>query len=99
MKNVIDWCTRPYGTSVWPGKPAAIAGTSAGSLATAVAQAHLRGVLASLGLVLMGRPEAHIVFKQGLIDDDGAVADESTRKLLAGYIDAFAAWIDRVGGR
>src|SRR5512138_2441579 len=28
LKNVIDWVSRPYGTSKWAGKPAAIVGTS-----------------------------------------------------------------------
>src|SRR4051812_79683 len=28
LKNAIDWASRPFGASVWAGKPAAIAGAS-----------------------------------------------------------------------
>ena len=48
LKNAIDWGTRPWGKSSWPGKPAAIIGTSGGAVSTAVAQQHLRAVLAGL---------------------------------------------------
>src|SRR5262249_3459800 len=48
LKNVIDWLSRPYGKSLWAGKPAAIAGASVGTIATAVAQAHLRAMLGYL---------------------------------------------------
>jgi chromate reductase len=37
MKNVIDWGTRPYGTSVWLNKPGATIGTSQGNVGTAAA--------------------------------------------------------------
>lgn len=99
MKNTIDWGTRPYGASVWLGKPAATIGTSGGSIGTAVAQAHLRSVLASVGMALMGRPEAHIVHKEEAMDEAGQVHDEALAKVLAAYVDALAQWIDRVGPR
>jgi chromate reductase len=37
LKNVIDWVSRPYGTSQWAGKPAAILGATPGQVGTAVA--------------------------------------------------------------
>ncbi len=64
---------------------------------TAAAQAHLRSVLASLGVALMGRPEAYIVFKEGLLDEAGNVTDESLAKVLATYVDALARWLARIG--
>jgi len=97
MKNVIDWGTRPYGTSVWLDKPAATIGTSQGTVGTAAAQTHLRSVLASLGVALMGRPEAYIVFKENLMDETGHVADEALAKVLTAYIDALSKWLVRVG--
>lgn len=96
MKNVIDWGTRPYGTSVWLDKPGATIGTSAGAIGTAAAQQHLRSILASLGIALMGRPEAYVVFKESLIDEAGNVNDETMRAFLANYVDAFTKWIARV---
>jgi chromate reductase, NAD(P)H dehydrogenase (quinone) len=92
-KNAIDWGTRPAGKNSWAGKPAAIVGTSPGAIGTAVAQAHLRGVLVGCGLALMGQPEVSLQTKPGLIADDFSVTDEKTRAYLAGFIAKFAAHI------
>jgi chromate reductase, NAD(P)H dehydrogenase (quinone) len=54
LKNAIDWGARPYGKSVWANKPAFIAGTSPGAIGTALAQQHLRSVMTSLGMLLLG---------------------------------------------
>jgi chromate reductase len=96
LKNAVDWGTRPWGKNNWAGKPIAIAGTSPGALGAAMAQAHLRQVLgASLGGYLFGG-EVYITFKQGLIDDQHNVADESTKKFLQGFVDGFAAFVSRL---
>ncbi len=94
LKNAIDWGARPCGKTSWPGKPAAVTGTSGGAISTAVAQQHLRAVLANQGLHLMGG-EAYIQFKPELIDAQGAVADENVRKFLKSFIDQFAAFAGR----
>jgi chromate reductase, NAD(P)H dehydrogenase (quinone) len=94
LKNAIDWGARPYGQNSWNGKPAAITGTSPGALGTAVAQQHLRQVLGNLGVLVMGG-EAYVAFRPGLIDADGAMADESTRKFLQSFVDQFAALVAR----
>ena len=99
LKNVIDWGTRPYGTSVWLDKPGAVIGTSSGAVGTAAAQSHLRSVLTSLGIALMGRPEAYVVFKDTLMDGSDTVTDEALRKQLAFYVDAFSGWIARVSSQ
>src|SRR5215510_14907296 len=46
LKNALDNASRPYGQSAWAGKPAGIIGCSIGAISTAVAQGHLRTVLA-----------------------------------------------------
>ncbi len=96
LKNAIDWGARPYGQNSWNGKPAAITGTSPGAIGTAIAQQHLRQVLGNLGVLIMGG-EAYVSFKPGLIDGDGAVTDESTRKFLQGFVDQFATLVARFG--
>ncbi len=45
LKNAIDWGARPFGKSVWPGKPGFITGTSPGAVGTALAQPNLRTVM------------------------------------------------------
>jgi chromate reductase, NAD(P)H dehydrogenase (quinone) len=97
LKNAIDWASRPYGKNSFNLKPTAGIGTSGGAIGTAVAQQHLRSILAYLNVVLMGQPEAYIQFKQGLVDDQHNVTDESVRKFLQSYVDTFAAWVDRYG--
>lgn len=92
-KNAIDWGTRPPGKNSWAGKPGAVVGTSPGAVGTAVAQAHLRSVLVSCGMVLMGQPEIYLQTKPGLIADDFTVTDEKTRAFLARFIAEFAAHI------
>lgn len=95
LKNAIDWASRPYGKSSWAGKPAAVCGTSPGAIGTAVAQAHLKGILAGyLDMPLLGQPEMYIVYKEENFDADYNVTNESTKKFLQGFIDKFADWID-----
>jgi len=94
LKNAIDWGARPYGQNSWNHKPAAITGTSPGAIGTAIAQQHLRQVLGNLGVLVMGG-EAYVSFKPGLIDAGGAIADESTRKFLQGFVDQFATLVAR----
>ncbi|MGH6725500.1 MAG: NADPH-dependent FMN reductase [Pseudolabrys sp.] len=94
LKNAIDWGARPYGKTSWPGKPAAIIGTSGGAISTAIAQQHLRAVLGNQGLHLMGG-EAYIQFKPELIDAQGNVSDENVRKFLKAFIDNFAGFAAR----
>jgi chromate reductase len=96
LKNAFDWGSRPRGQNVWVGKVAALIGTSRGSIGTAVAQQHLRTILAGHFVALLGNPEAYIVFSDGLIDDEGNIAKEDTRKFLQGFVDRFARLIAAV---
>jgi chromate reductase len=95
LKNAVDWGARPYGKNAWAGKPAFITGTSAGAIGTALAQQHLRSVMTGLGMILLGG-EAYITFKPNLIDDQGNIGDDSTRKFLQGFADRFAALVGRL---
>jgi chromate reductase, NAD(P)H dehydrogenase (quinone) len=99
LKNAIDWGGRPYGQNSWAGKPAAITGTSPGAIATALAQQHLRQLLGSFLGVLVMPGEAYITFKPGLVDDDGNIADDSTRAFLQAFVDQFAALVARLSVR
>ncbi len=98
LKNAIDWGARPYGKSVWPGKPGFITGTSGGAIGTALAQQHLRSVMLGLGMTLLGG-EAYISNKQGLIDDQGNISDESVQKFLQGFVDRFATLVQKLSGK
>ena len=98
LKNAVDWGARPFGTSVWPGKPGFITGTTGGAIGTALVQAHLRTVMLGLGMTLLGG-EAYITNKQDLIDDQGNITDENTKKFLQGFIDRFATLVEKLSGK
>jgi chromate reductase len=96
LKNAIDWASRPYGTNAFTRKPSAVIGTSPGKIGTAVAQQHLRSILAFCNSPLMNSIEAYIQFEDGLINEDGLVAKESTRAFLQNYMAEFHGFIARV---
>lgn len=92
LKNAIDHASRPYGQSAFTGKPAGIIGASIGTIGTAMAQQHLRNILAYLDVPTLGQPEAFIHATPGLFDADGGIGPDS-RQFLQDWMDAFAAWI------
>jgi chromate reductase, NAD(P)H dehydrogenase (quinone) len=96
LKNAIDWASRPWGKNSFTRKPSAIIGTSPGKIGTAVAQAHLRSIMAFCNSPLMNSIEAYIQFENGLITDEGEVTNESTRKFLQGFMTEFHGFIGRV---
>ena len=92
LKNAIDHGSRPYGQSVWAGKPAGVLGTSPGATGTAMAQQHLRNILATLDMPTMGQPEAFIQAREGLFDESGNIG-EGSRKFLQNWMDHYVAWV------
>ena len=97
LKNAIDWASRPYGTNAFAGKPAAVCGTSPGAIGTACSQQHLKPVFNYLDIILMGQPELYLHFKEGLIDDEGHIDNDGTRKFLQGFVNKFATWVEYHG--
>jgi chromate reductase len=95
LKNAIDWGARPWGKNSWAGKVAAVTGTSQGAISTALAQQHLRQILAAQGVVLSGG-EAYLQFKPDLIDANDVVTDEGTRKFLKSFLDPFAVLVGKL---
>jgi chromate reductase, NAD(P)H dehydrogenase (quinone) len=92
LKNALDHASRPYGQNAWAGKPAGVLGASVGATGTAVAQQHLRNVLAYLDVPTLGQPEAFIQVKEGLFDNDGNIGEQS-RKFLQGWMNTYVAWV------
>ncbi len=94
LKNAIDHASRPYGQSAWAGKPAGVLGASVGTIGTAVAQQHLRTILAYLDMPTLGQPEAFIHAKEGLFDQAGNIGADS-RAFLQGWMDRYVAWVKK----
>lgn len=94
LKNAIDHASRPYGESVWKDKPAGILGASIGAIGTAMAQQHLRNMLAYLDVPTLGQPEAFIHVNDSLFDDSGSIGPDS-KDFLQGWMDQYVAWVKR----
>ena len=95
LKNAIDVGSRPYGKSVWSGKPAAVISASTGELGGFGANHHLRQSLVFLDMPCLQQPEIYVSAADKLFDASESLNDEDTRALLVKFASAFAAWIDR----
>ena len=94
LKNAIDHASRPYGHSAWGGKPAGILGISIGPIGTALAQQHLRSILACLNVPTLGQPEAYIQMKDDLFDKEGNL-EPSTRQFLQNWMNQYESWVKK----
>ncbi|GHU82701.1 NADPH-dependent FMN reductase [Clostridia bacterium] len=95
LKNALDIGSRPYGQSVWDGKPGGVISVSPGKLGGFGANHGLRQAVVFLNIFMMPQPEAYIGGVANILGADGTVADAGTRDFLRAYTDAFAAWIGK----
>ncbi|WP_297451163.1 NAD(P)H-dependent oxidoreductase [Ferrovum sp.] len=93
LKNALDVGSRPYGKSAWSGKPTAVVSASPGVIGGFGANHHLRQSLVFLNAPAMAQPEAYIGGADKLFDADGKLTNDSTRKFLQDFMQAYAAWI------
>jgi chromate reductase len=93
LKNAIDQASRPYGQSAWAGKPAGILSASVGASGAAMAQQHLRNILAYLDMPVLAQPEVFIHVKNGLFDESGNIVNPDTQTFLQGWMDRYADWV------
>lgn len=94
LKNAIDHASRPYGQSVWGGKPAGVLGVSIGAIGTALAQQHLRNTLAYLDVPTLGQPEVFLQAKEGLFNADDSIGADS-RDFLQDWMNRYMAWVKK----
>src|ERR1700704_6377058 len=78
LKNALDVGSRPYGSSVWDGKPGAVVSSSPGAIGGFGANHHLRQSLVFLNVPAMQQPEAYLSHVDKLFDEQGKVASEGT---------------------
>ena len=95
LKNAIDVGSRPYGKSVWSGKPGGVISVSPGAIGAFGANHHLRQSLVFLNVPAMQQPEAYIGGVDKMFDAGGKLTNDSTREFLGKFATAFAGWIDR----
>jgi chromate reductase, NAD(P)H dehydrogenase (quinone) len=94
LKNAIDVGSRPYGHSVWNGKPGAVVTDSPGAIGGFGANHHLRQSLVFLNVPTMQMPEAYIGGAGSLFDDSGQLQKDEVREFLRKFMAAYADWVE-----
>ena len=96
LKNAIDVGSRPYGSSVWSGKPGAVISVSPGAIGAFGANHHLRQMMVFLDILPMQQPEAYVGNAAKLFAEDGSIAVPESREFMQKFLAAFSAWIERL---
>jgi chromate reductase, NAD(P)H dehydrogenase (quinone) len=94
LKNAIDVGSRPYGQSVWSGKPCAVISVSPGALGAFGANHHIRQSFVFLDMPAMQQPELYIGNAASLFDAERKLINDSTRQLLEKFITRFEKWVE-----
>jgi len=111
LKNAFDWMSRPEGAggntapdglkptprNPFQDKPCGLLGASVGLAGTSRAQLALRHSLQGNGAATMPQPEVFVTFARDKFDGMGDLTDETTRGVMTRFMEAFAAWVARVG--
>lgn len=95
LKNAIDVGSRPYGQSIWDGKPCAIVSVSPGAMGGFGANHHLRQALVFLNMPTMQQPEAYIGNAKKIFDDHDQIKDELIHQLMQVFMNSFIIWINK----
>ena len=99
LKNAIDWVSRMK-DQPFKDKPVALQSASPALLGGSRMQYHLRQSLTSVDALLFGRPEVIVTFAKDKFDEKTLeLKDEPTRNIVKQQLEAFAKFIDRVGGK
>lgn len=93
LKNALDVGSRPYGQSVWDGKPGAIVSVSPGGMGAFGANHHLRQSMVFLNVPMLQQPEAYISGAGKIFDDKGKIAVDSTRDLMKKFMTAYSEFV------
>lgn len=93
IKNALDVGSRPYGQSMWDGKPGAVISVSQGALGGFGANHHLRQTFVFLNIMIMQQPEAYIGNAGTLFDANGNLINDSTKNLLQKFLESYSQWV------
>ena len=96
LKNAIDVGSRPYGKSIWNGKPGAVISASPGAMGGFGANQHLRQTFVFLNIFCMQQPEAYISDVSHIFATDSTVSKEETKIFLRKYMESFANWMNKL---
>jgi chromate reductase len=97
LKNAIDVGSRPYGKSIWSGKPGAVISASPGAIGGFGANQHLRQSFVFLDVLCMQQPEAYISNVDHLFDESGHISKKDTAEFLSKFLEKYALWVSKIG--
>jgi len=95
LKNAIDVGSRPYGQSIWKGKPGAVISLSPGAIGGFGANHHLRQTLVFLDVPTLQQPEAYLSKAGEMFTAKDEIADPETSKFLHGFMEVYASWVEK----
>ncbi|MBF0575242.1 NADPH-dependent FMN reductase [Dysgonomonas sp. GY617] len=95
LKNALDVGSRPFGKSVWGGKPGAIVSQSYGAIGGFGANHHLRQVSSFLDIRMMNQPECYLGEIQDSMDQNGVITSERTIKFLQKFMNSYEEWANQ----
>jgi chromate reductase len=97
LKNAIDVGSRPYGSSVWNGKPAAIVTASPGAIGGFGSNQQIRQSCTFLNMPMLQQPEAYLGHvNDDSFDSDGKLKDGPLKDLVTKLAHAFHDWVDMI---
>ncbi|SHH91893.1 chromate reductase [Flavobacterium sp. CF108] len=95
LKNALDVGSRPYGKSVWDGKPGAIFSNSPGAVGGFGANHHLRQSLVFLNIPVMQQPEVYLAKVNELFDESGTIKEGGTKDFIKEAVDSYIVWFNQ----
>lgn len=95
FKNAIDWLSRPGNDipRVFGDRPFALMGASPGGFGTILSQNAWLPVLRTLRVRHWTGAKLMVARADEVFDEDGEIKDEATRRKVAAFIKAFAAFV------
>ncbi|HET7924733.1 MAG TPA: NAD(P)H-dependent oxidoreductase [Rhodanobacteraceae bacterium] len=96
IKNAIDVASRPHVENRWNGKPGGVVSVSIGAIGGFGANHHLRQSLVFVNVPPLQQPEVYIGEAAKLFDESGRMTNEKTRAFLGKFIEAYAAWVEKI---
>ena len=97
LKNAIDVGSRPYGSSVWDKKPAAVITASPGAIGGFGSNHQLRQCCVFLNMPVMQQPEAYLGHvTDASFDAEGCLKEGPLKDVVMQLARAFAGWVDLI---
>lgn len=95
IKNALDVGSRPYGKSVWGGKPTAVASVTMSNLGGYLANHTLRQSLVFLDMPVMQQPEIYLSNNPNKLFDENGKVVEGSKDFFKQVMESYAAFVEK----